>query len=367
MVPEGEDGDAVNRRGIAGAGAIVVATGWLAACSLRDTSYLQAGGTTTPPNEAGPDSILPGVDGSTATHTATVIVPNLLAPSLLTQDKDNLYWVTSDGNVMAIKKDGTEASPRTITAAGTGVTALATVDAAELFYTKGTDVFTVPKAGGAATTIATTTPPPRALAVDPSFVFAMAEDENSADEPGLYRFQHDGGASTVLRRASDSLYMYAIALQGSDVFWDEGEGTFFSLKKDAVADAGPTMYEGKGPNDSIETALYANGFAVDENAFFYSDGTDVRTHQRVPSSTANIVIPYDVDSAGVTGVAIDDKFAYAIESGANGTLRRNTKDAKGTPELMLDGLGTPNSLAVDETAVYIALEGPPGAIVKTNK
>ena len=249
----------------------------------------------------------------------------------------------------------------------TQTTALATAENAALFYTKGTEVFTVPKAGGASTSIGTTTPPPRALAIDPAFVFAMAEDENAADEPGLYRFQHDGGAPTVLRRASDSLYMYAIALQGNDVFWDEGEGTFFSLPKDAVADAGPTLYEGKGANESIETALYANGFAVDQNAFFYSDGTNVRTHQRAPSSTANTVISYAADTTSVTAVAIDDQYVYAIETGANGTLRRNTKDAKGAPELMLDGLGTPNSLAVDGTAIYIALEGPPGAIVKTTK
>ena len=82
---------------------------------------------------------------------------------------------------------------------------------------------------------------------------------------------------------------------------------------------------------------------------------------------ANTVIPYAADTISVTAVAIDGQYAYAIQTGANGTLRRNTKDAKGTPELMLDGLATPNSLAVDANAIYIAVEGPPGAIIKTTK
>jgi hypothetical protein len=353
------------RAALASSGAVVVAATILA-CSLRVTSYLQAGGGTSP-SEAGPDGIVPGADGSSATQTATVVAPDQFGPSLLTQDTGDLYWVTSDGNVMAIKKDGSEPSARMVTAAGPGVTALGTTDAAELFYTKGAQIFTVPKGGGAGSPIATTTPPPRALAVDPAYVFAMAEDESSDDEPGLYRFQHDGGAPTVLRRASESLYMFAIALQGNDVFWDEGEGIFFSLPKDAVADAGPTSYESTGTAETIESALYASSFAVDENAFFYSDGENVRTHPRAPMSTANTAIAYSADTASVRAVAIDDRFVYAIETGASGTLRRNTKDAKGTPELMLDGLATPNSLAVDANAVYVALEGPPGAIVKCGK
>ena len=370
MVPEDEheDGGAVKARAFIVAGGAAISAAAIFACSLRDTSYLQAGGGP-PGNEGGADNVVPGVDGSTATRTATVVAGNQFAPSLLTQDNENLYWVTSDGNVMAIKKDGSETAPRTMATAGAGVTALGTTDAAELFYTKGAEVFLVPKSGGggAGTAIASTSPPPRALAVDPTFVFAMAEDETGEIEPGLYRFQHDGGAPTVLRRASESLYMYAIALQGNDVFWDEGDGVFLSLPKNAIADAGPTTYDVMGAGGTIESALYANSFTVDENAFFYSDSSNVRSHARAPISTANTIIPYSAETTSVRAVAVDDRFVYAIETGAAGTLRRNTKDGKGAPELMLDGLSTPNSLAVDGTSVYIALEGPPGAIVKCAK
>jgi hypothetical protein len=365
VVPEDARGDAVRRRTFVAVGGAVVATTTILACSLRDTSYLQAGGGTLPSEGGGADNVVPGVDGGeTPTHTATVVAADQFAPGLLTQDDENIYWLNGDGNVLAIKKDGTESAPRTVVAAGAGVIALAaTAGATPLFYTKGAQVFSVPKSGGVGTPIATTSPPARALAADPSFVFAMAEDEQSDIEPSLVRFQHDGGVPTVLRVASDSLYMYAIALQGNDVFWDEGEGTFFSLPKNAVGDAAaPTPYDVSG-GSSVESALYANAFVVDENAFFYSDGTNVRTHARAPG-TALTAIPY-AESTGVRAVAIDDRFVYAIET--SGTLRRNAKDAKGTPELMLSGLATPNSFAVDGSAVYIAVEGPPGAIVKCSK
>jgi hypothetical protein len=369
VVSEDANGDALRRRAFVAAGAAIVATTTIFACSLRDTSYLQAGGGPTLPNEGGgADNVVPVVDGETPTKTATVVAADQFAPSLLTQDDENLYWANSDGNLMAIRKDGSESAPRTVFAAGPGVIALATTPGATaLFYTKGSQVFTVTKSGGAATPIATTDPPARALAVDPSFVFAMAEDEQSDVEPTLVRFQHDGGVPTVLRVASDSLYMYAIALQGNDVFWDEGEGTFFSLPKTAAADAGPTTYEGPNASGLVESALYANAFAVDETAFFYSDSTNVRTHQRAPTSTPNTAIAYSADTTSVRAVAIDDRWVYGVETGANGTLRRNTKDAKGEPELMLAGLATPNSIAVDANAVYLAVEGPPGAIVKCAK
>lgn len=362
----------MKRRTIIGTGGLCIATALIAACSLRDTSYLQAGGGTPPLDEGGntPDTIAPGTDGAVGTHTATVVAANQFSPNFLVQDNDSLYWVTSDGNVMALKKDGSEQAPRTVIAAGTGVIALATADGAPLFYTKGDEIFTVAKAGGAATLIAKTTPPARALAVDSSFVFAMAEDEASDVEPTLNRFQHDGGAPTVLRTASDSLYMYAIALQGNDVFWDEGEGTFFSLPKSSPPDAGPSMYVGNGPGGTTESTLFANGFVLDDTSFFYSDGMNVRTHQRAPTSTATIAIAFpDVMTTinAVTAVAIDDRYVYGIVTEANGSLRRNTKDARGEPELMLTGLQTPNSLAVDATSIYIAVEGPPGAIVKTTK
>ena len=245
--------------------------------------------------------------------------------------------------------------------------AVGTADSAPLFYSKDAKVFVVDKASPAGdspgTPIGDANPTARALAVDSQFVFAMAEDESSDLTPELLRFAHDGGGRTLMRSADESLYMTAMTIHGNDVFWDEAEGKFFSLPKTAV-DAGPMEYEATG--GTAESALYPAAFAVDDNAFYYSDGQSVRSHARLPSSSATTVLSY-ASAESISAIAIDDRFVYAIDTAANGTLRRNTKDGKGTPELLLDGLTKPNSLAVDATSVYVTLEGPPGTIVKCAK
>lgn len=368
MVPKDEDGDAVNRRAIvASAGALVVAAS-IFACSLRDTAYLQAGGGTLP-NEAGADSPTPGIDSSSAgTCKPVTVATNLIAPTLLTQDGQNLYWLSGEGFILAIKKDGSETAPRKLATAGQGVGAVGTADSAPLFYSKDTQIFVVDKsaavADSAGTPIGVANPTARALAVDPEFVFAMAEDDSSNLTPELLRFGHDGGARTVMRAADESLFMTAMTIQGNEVFWDEGEGIFRSLPKTAAVDAGPTLYEATG--GTAETALNPAAFAVDENAFYYSDGQSVRSHARIPLSSATTVLSY-ASAESVSAIAIDDRFVYAIDTAAGGTLRRNTKNGKGTPELLLDALAKPNAVVVDAASVYVVLEGPPGTIVKCAK
>jgi hypothetical protein len=348
------------------------ATFW--ACSLHDTSYLDRGDNGEPDvvqrdaftPDAGPDEA-----GDNPTRTATVFVPNQNGPRLLVQDDASLYWVNNDGNLLAFKKDGSDATPRLVAQIGPGVTFVVAEEgsAPDLFYTSEDKVFSVPKSGGAPAAIGTTLPPPVALGIDPSYVFAMADDGDngtSGQSAGLYRFQHDGGATVVLHRATDTGgRMYGMALQGTDVFWDEGAGAFYSLVKNAPADAGPQVYA--ATQGTSETATGPLAFSLDDKAFYYSDGTLVRSHPRVVSSAAKTLIGFPDSTISVRAIAIDDRSVYAVDDEVGGSLRRNDKSGTTAPETMLSDLATPNSLVVDGNSVYIAVEGPPGQIVKCAK
>jgi hypothetical protein len=369
VVPQDAGGDALKRRGfVTASGAVVVAAGALIACSLRDTSYLQAGDGGSPTDTGPGGETTPGDGASNAIRTAATVIGDLVGPSRLDQDADNLYWLSGDGKILAIRKDGSEAAPRTLATPAAAVNAIA-VGPTAVFYASGNAIFTLPKTstGGQGTSIGTTEPLSRALAVDDAFVFAMAENNNSGFEfSGLYRFQHDGGAPTVLRRAEEAQLMVAIALHGPNVFWDEGEGTFYALPKTAMGDGGATPQTFTTPG-AQEIAYSELSFAVDDNAFFFSDGTNVRTHARLTSSSATTLLAYADTDDTVTAIALDETSVYAVETAVDGTLRRRAKDGKTDPELLLDKLDKPNSLAVDATSVYVAVEGPPGKIVKCAK
>lgn len=366
MVPEPENAP-VSRAAFVITFAVGSAAAILA-CSFRDITYLQVGPAPAGTDSGGTDAVTPeaggGGDGSVATRTATVVAPGQLGPRLLTQDDTTLYWVTNDGNILALKKDGSESAPRPVAPAA-GVTFLIAEEGAgpSLFYASDSQVFRVDKAGGMPAPIGTTDPAPRALAADSAHVFVMGDDDGLSNESaGLYRFQHDGGAPAVLRRAELGV-MYAIALRGNDVFWDEGDEVFLSLPKSSAPDAGPQRYRPTGATQQI--SLTPQAFTVDDQAFFYSDQSgDVRTLARQPASAPTLII---ASTSPVEALAIDGTHVYALETTGNGVLRRNTKDGRGTAELMLDNLAKPSSLVVDATTVFIAIEGPPGAIVKCAK
>lgn len=348
-----------------GIGAFIAASA-IFACSLRDTSYLQAGGGPTPlPDGGGGDDAPVNPDtGSGATRTATVIASGQVAPQFLTQDDGTLYW-TGEGKIFALKKDGSETAPREVTAAAAGITFLVAEEGAgpNLFFTSGKEIKVVPKAGGTPTSIATTNPAPVALAVDPTYVFAAANDPD-AFEAALMRYTHDGMSPTVVRAPDEASEVVAVALQGTDVWWDEGTGDFFSLPRNTGPDAGAKKYSVSGQD--VEYSYTPLGFAVDEKAIYYSNGTEVRAFAKTATGTPTQLINYE-DTSEITAIAVDDKYVYAIDSRTNGTLRRNTKDKPGTPELMLDGLAKPTSIAVDATSVYLTIEGPAGTIVKCAK
>lgn len=333
------------------------------ACSLRDTSYLRASGGT-PVDDAGDDDAI--VDGAKATCAATVLASGLAGPRLLVQDDSAIYWVTNDGNLSALKKDGTATAPRTVGGIGASVTSMAAEPGSgpNIFYTTGSEVRRIPKAGGASALVGTTTPAPRALAVDATHVFAMADDDTSADPSSITRFTHAGGAGEVIY-SSEGAFVAAIALEGEDVFWDAYDNEFNSLPKSVAPDAGtPVSYRPSSAGDESATAPRA--FAVDPQAFYYSNSVDVRSFKRQPTGVPTQLLSYDVDAL-VQAIAIDDRYVYAIDTVVNGTLRRAPKDGLGTPEVMLDGLVKPTALVVDATNVYVTVEGTPGAVLKCAK
>lgn len=353
-------------RALAFAVGTIASASAIMACSLRDTSYLKAGGAS--PSEAGADNDVatPPVDGSTPTRTATTIASGQAGPRLLVQDDSAIYWVTNDGNVSALKKDGSETTPRTVGNVGTSVTSMAAEPGSgpNLFYTSGGEVRRIPKAGGSPSLVGATTPAPRALAVDATHVFAMSDDDTSADPSSITRFPNAGGAGQMIF-SSDASYIGAIAVEGDNVFWDSLDNRFNSLPKNASPDAGPpTSYRPTG--DADESSITPFAFAVDGQAFYYSNGTDVRSFKRQETGVATQLLFYEVESV-VNAIAIDDRYVYAIDAIVNGTLRRAQKDGLGAAETMLAALLKPTSLAVDSTSVYLAVEGTPGAILKCTK
>ncbi len=341
--------------------AVFVIASAVAACTLvRDLDYLTEAPAAVDAGEA-------GVPSDAGGRTAELMVGQLVVPRLLVQDEGALYWMASDGSLLALNKEN-DASPRTVTKAGPAVMALAADPGAGglLYYATGAQVFSVPKTGGTGTPLGSTSPSPAAIAIDDTYVFVMAYDESGA-APAIVRFSRADGTKVQIAAAGpEATDLFGIALDRDNVFWDEGDNVFRSAPKSAGPDAGAAMLY-RATSAETESAIGPDAFAVDADAIYYSDGTVVRSLQRVAAAAPTTLIATSDDLAELGAIALDDTYVYALDMRGNGALWRNVKTGRGTPEKLLDGLPKPNAIAVDARWIYLTVEGPEGKLLKLRK
>ncbi|MBX3204902.1 MAG: hypothetical protein KF764_07525 [Labilithrix sp.] len=354
-----------------GARSVVAAAcvaGALVACTLtRPLDYLTSGAADGGV-EAGPGG---GLDGEAP--AAEPVAEGQFSPKNLVQDADNLFWSNADGAIMTAPKQGGEARKIVAVPAGTAITWLAADRGAggDLFVIAGAAVQRVPKAGGALTLVEDDVPAPRALAVDDDAIFVVHAELNATERGFLARYARDGTKRALLSIEGDD--PAAVALHGDSVFWAGNTieyGAIFELPKSAPDDAGGAAVIHRGPG--IDDSVYADtpeAFVVDDEAIYFNEADVTFRLPRAAGSTPAIVFE-PPEGVNPVAFAYDGANLYVADQREKGSVIRIPKGG-GAPLAIVSNLPAPTSIAVDASAVYVAVQGsglsPDGAVLRIAK
>jgi hypothetical protein len=152
---------------------------------------------------------------------ATVLAMGETAPTQITADFDNLYWIDAGKSLRMLPLQG-GGQPTTLASPGESGPLGFAIDATNAYYTTASGVWSVPLAGGTPTKLVTDTPD-AAIAVDDTYVYWVDHT------PGqLQRVQKAGGGVLLLAKDATSFastYAGSLAADGIDTYWvstDEG-------------------------------------------------------------------------------------------------------------------------------------------------
>ncbi|MDB4941628.1 MAG: hypothetical protein JWP97_1162 [Labilithrix sp.] len=339
--------------GVAG----LAGSGVLVACSLvQSLDYLQEGG------EAG---IAPG--------GGPPLVTGQDAPALLAQDDSALYWL-SGSNVNTVPKAG--GAVRTV-ATFAGVAALAVDPSAggSVYVATSADVQLAPKTGGA----------PAKLFDLPAATFAVDTTALFVDATNVWVFQGDGaGADGRILRA-DHAGAGLVSYVGNSEQEDAGAGgvpVAMTLDDTSVlwfdSNADPSLVHvtakssfPAGPITSLslstaDTPTYSSEILARGGIVYWSGFSNVFSRGRQPAD-APIVLYRGGDSpTAFGGIAGDDANLYRLES--DRVVRFPVTG--GTGVTVAGGLDAPSGVVVDDAGVYVTVQGEAaagGSILKLAK
>lgn len=337
--------------------------GVLLACTLTQSlDYLQKGdgGAGVPVVEGGPPTGDGGPDGG-GQPAPVWEVTGLTKPGFLVLDATNVYWVT-DGKVVSVPK-ATGGTPKVLGTVPPNTSALAADSdpAGFVFAAVGTDVLRLPKDGsGAAANVVVFAPGSGATTVDmigadDTSLFVLQYSANGVGvDARILRMANDGGAPADISGDGGATTM---TLDPTSVIWlsaapDKSE--LVQHAKGAPADMNSAVFS-LGPDDGVPTL--SSEIAVDD-AFLYWITTDatatsplIVSRKREPNASVVTIYLGKPDDA-LARLAVDDKYAYALETHSS-TLLRVPKTG-GDPVVLLSGLKQPSALAVDATGIYVA-------------
>lgn len=320
----------------------------LLACTLTQSlDYLQEGGEGgTPGNDAG--------DGGTAeagseggSRNGEIVVTNQTKPDHLAQDDANLYWSTG-GIVLSIPKAG--GTPKTI-----GVAPSVRFIAADpgpggfVFVAAGRDVWRFPKDGsdgGVVFSAPAQTPPVDTVLADQAAIFVLQTDANG-ESSLVSKMAKDGTARIDL--AGDAGGASLIAQEKDTLFWLDSTldpATLYELAKSAAPGTAATTFPLVVAD---EYPVLSEEVAADATSMYWmaSDANLVplviaRKRQKGAPAIKLLRGPAD----GTFGsIAIDDTFVYVLDLKA-GTVIRGLKSGTSPPagEVVMDGLIGPTAI-----------------------
>lgn len=336
-----------------------LAAGTLMACSfVQSLDYLQGG------DPVGTDG-----GGGEAGATFVTVASNQTAPRSLAQDRSSLYWL-SEGVVMTVAKTG--GMPRAVgTVTGAVRLAVDPDPGGAVYLAVGADVFRLPKDGSAGATIFKApagAPLAETLVADETALFVLQYDEN-VGESQILRMGRDGAAPQVLVPDSGSLPT-TLNADPTTLLWVDStptNGAFVEHDKSAAGPATRTLPLGANddvPAASIHVALDAT------NIYWATDGVagkpGILSRKREAAGTVLKLFIGTDETFGA--VAADAQDVYAIVSNAGALLRVSKQGGDG--KRIVTGLVVPSGLAVDDTNVYVTVEGDGvgrGAVLKIVK
>jgi hypothetical protein len=338
--------------------------GVLFACTLTQSlDYLQkgdGGAVVAPGIEGGPPAGDGGPDGG-GQAAPVWEVTGLTKPGFLVLDPTSAYWIT-DGKVVSVPK-AAGGTPKVLGTVPPNTSALAADSdpAGFVFAAVGSDVLRMPKDGsGAAGNVVVFAPgagatPVDTIGADSTSLFVLQYSVTGAGaDARILRMANDGGGPADISGDGGAQTM---TLDPASVVWlgaDPGKSQFVQHAKGAPADVNTAIFS-LGPDDGLPTL--SSDIAVDD-AFLYwitSDATAVTrlivSRKRNPSASVVTIYLGRADDA-LAHLAVDDKYAYAIETHTSSLLR--VPKTGGDPVVLLSGLKQPTALAVDATGIYVA-------------
>jgi hypothetical protein len=340
---------------LAGGLGVLLGAATLAACTLvQSLDYLQDGDP-----DGGPG---PG-------RAPDVFVGDQTKPSLLEQDATNLYWLAANA-VMTVPKTG--GTPRTVGMAP-GATAL-TVDAdpaGSVYLAVGPDVLRLPKdgsGGGVVFKAPAGSPAAETVIADDSALFVLQYDDE-VEGSQVLRMAKDGGAPTSVHPDA-GFAPSTLSAESTSLFWLDVDtttnGSFVEHAK--VPSATPISTFALGATDDVPTS--SQNVAVDATAVYWAtDGINaapaIVARKREPN--APIIALYRGATQDEYGkVALDGANVYVIEKTSGSILR--VPKAGGSAEVVTSKLVVPTGLVVDDTRIFVTIEGTPsGAVLSLPK
>ncbi len=311
-------------------------------CGMREPQQLPAPGDGGPPDVRDPE---PSADSGTAKVPVT-LASGQYVPNCLAVDGANVYWTTSDGNVLSVPTGG---GTPTVLASSQGMPFGIAVDrATSSVYWVRTSlssgmVMSIPIAGGAPRVLADKQRDPVRIAVDRGAVYWTNRSEGT-----VVTMPAGGGTPTELATRQGTLTDVAVGPHA--VYWSAiGQEAIRSLP-----DGGEIATIAIGAHAVSLSVVGTTAYWAD--ALLRDDGAGIfRLDQgRAPVELARSPSP-------VAAVA-DDRHVYWSDD-ATGTIRR-VSIAGGEATVIATGQGSPSELAIDNQAVYWITEG---SVMKLSK
>lgn len=254
----------------------------------------------------------------------------------LAVDATNVYWLDAEGNVRKVPKCGGTAT--TLANAGSaraGSLGAFTIDATRAYWVAGAnDLFAVPLSGGTPVTLAS--------GMDTLGLTVKGPELYSVSHSFVVRLSVDGGTPSKLAESST----YAPGLPAADdanVYW-VGDGVFSAPRAGGTATTLATARD------------VATGLAIDDaNVYWCDSSAPAAPMMRTPKAGGQSMT-LATNQFGATGFATDGHDVYWTLGGTSGAVVRVAVD--GGPVTTLASASSPGAIAVDDTGVYWASDGP---------